>query len=173
MNKTEKEAFVVDFQDRINRAKLMIVTDFIGLDVESANELRSSLRAQQIEMTVVKNTLIKIAAKDTVLAQLDDVFVGPNAMVMVYGEDPVGPAKILNEFAKKHPVLNPKFGILDGKVLDGAALKRLADLPGKEILQAQLLGVLQAPARNMVSLMAQVPRSLLNVLNARSEQQAN
>ena len=169
MNRTEKEDFVNDFHDRITRSKLLLITDFIGLDVAAMNELRSRLRSRSVEMQVVKNNLVKLAGKETPLEQLEDVFVGPNAVVFSYDEDPVEPTKILADFAKSHPQLALKAGILDGKALDRTAIESLARLPGKDVLRAQLLGVLQAPARNMVCLMAAVPRALLYVLRARAD----
>ena len=169
MKKTEKESFVSEFREKLDRSNLAVVTDFIGLDVESVNELRSKLRAANVEMKVVKNRLVKLAAAEKPFGQLDDVFIGPNAVMLAFGEDPVEPTKILADFAKTHPQLQLKAGLLDGKVLRAADLDTLAKLPDKAALQAQLLGVLQAPARNFVSLLSQVPRGLLNVLNAKAE----
>ena len=170
MKRAEKEAFVADFRGRLARAKLALVTEFIGLTVAGADDLRSKLRARNVEIHVVKNNLVRLAGKDTPFSQLDDLFVGPNAVVLVYGDDPVEPTKVLLDFAKDHPQLALKAGILDGKVLDRAGIQMLSSLPDKNTLRAQLLGVLKAPARNLVSVMAAVPRSLLYALKAREEQ---
>jgi len=170
LKRTEKEAFVTDFRERLARTKLAVVTEFIGLTVAGINDLRTRLRAKGIELHVVKNTLVQLAGQDTPFAQLDSHFVGPNAVVLSFGKDPVEPTKLLLEFAKDHPKLALKAGLLDGKVIDREGLETLAKLPDANTLRAQLLGVLTAPARNMVGLMAAVPRSMLHVLNAKAEQ---
>ena len=170
MKRTEKEAFVADFRERLARAKLAIVTEFIGLTVAGFNDLRSKLRAKNVEFHVVKNNLVRLAGADTPFAQLDNLFVGPNAVVLAYGDDAVEPTKILLDFAKDHAKLALKAGLLDGKVLDRRAIETLSNLPDKNTLRAQLLGGLNAPARNVVSVMAAVPRSLLYALKAREEQ---
>jgi large subunit ribosomal protein L10 len=170
LNRTEKEAFVSEFREKLDRAKLAVVASFIGLDVEKVNALRSKLRAADVEMKVVKNRLAILAGEGKPLSKLDKLFAGPSAVMLSFGEDPVAPAKILRDFAKDNPKLEIKGGILDGQAMTAADVDTLSRLPDKATLRAQLLGVLQAPARNMVSLLAQVPRGLLNVLNAKAEQ---
>jgi large subunit ribosomal protein L10 len=170
VNRTEKEAFVADFRGRLARARFVVVTEFIGLTVEGVNDLRGRLRKANVELCVVKNNLVRLAGKDTPFDQLGELFVGPNAVVLSYGDDPVEPTKALLAFAKDHPQLALKAALLDGKFLDRGGIETLSNLPDKNTMRAHLLGVLKAPARQTVSLFAAVPRSLLYALKAREEQ---
>ena len=171
MNREQKKEFVEQFAQKVASAKLALVTNFIGLNVGQINSLRGDLRKSDCEMKVVKNTLIRLAAKGTPLEQLDSLFEGPNALVLGY-EDPVVSAKILTKFAEKHPQLVLKGGVLEGKTISSEEIVALSKLPGREVLLSQLLGLLKAPQRNMVSLMSAVPRKLLYALQAKAEQSA-
>jgi len=145
MNRTQKESFVSDLRERINKAPVVYLTDFTGLDVKSITQLRRSLRASGAEYVVVKNRLARLAFSETELPNIFDDMTGPTGMVLGY-EDVVAPAKALTEFAKEHdkkPVF--KLGILENKILQPEQIDRLAKLPPKEQLLSELAGAMSAP----------------------------
>ena len=164
-----KQQITEDLHDRFTRSAIIVVTDYNGLDVASINDLRRKLREADIEYQVVKNTLLVRAAEDTEAALIKDYFKGPSAVAISY-EDPVAPAKVLTQFAKDNSKLEIKVGVLNGKVLDAQAIKALATLPSREVLLAQLLSTLNAVPTSFVRVLAEVPRSLLNVLTAIKDQ---
>ena len=150
MNRTEKASFVADLRERISRAPVVYLTDFTGLDVKSITKLRRTLRASGAEYVVVKNRLAKLAFSETELPNVFDGLEGPTGMVFGY-EDVIAPAKALTEFAREHdrkPVF--KVGILDRKVLQADQIDRLARLPSREQLLAQLAGAMSAPTAMLV-----------------------
>jgi len=164
-----KQQITEDLHDRFARSAIIVVTDYNGLDVASINDLRRKLREANIEYQVVKNTLLVRAAEDTEAALIKDYFKGPSAVAISY-EDPVAPAKVLTQFAKDNNKLEIKVGVLNGKVLDAQSIKALASLPSREVLLAQLLSTLNAVPTSFVRVLAEVPRSLLNVLTAIKDQ---
>lgn len=167
MKRSDKEQFIADYSDKFSRAVVALLADFRGLTVEDANKLRSELRKlPDGEYRVVKNSLCRRLLADTDKAELAEHFYGPTAVYFGY-EDPVAPAKTLTDFAKSNKkAFELKAAYFEGKVLTPEQIKALGDMPSKEQLQAMLLGLLQQPATQMVSLLANVPRGLLNVLNA-------
>ena len=128
--------------------KSTIVVDYRGLIVAEVTELRKQLREAGIEFKVYKNTLTRLAAESAEVAELNSVLTGPNAIAFS-NEDVVAPAKILNDFAKKHEALEIKAGVIEGNVATVEEVKALAELPSREGLLSMLLSVLQAPIRNL------------------------
>ena len=116
-------------------------------------ELRNKFREAGIDYKVYKNTLVRRAAAEVGnMAQFDDVnLVGTNAIAFGY-EDPVAPAKIVNDFAKTHPKIELKMGFVEGEFYDAENIKKLAEIPSREELIAKLLGSLKAPVSNFVYL---------------------
>lgn len=169
MKKQDKQALVAEFAEKLKETKAAFLADYRGLDVEQANDLRNKLRETGVEYRVIKNTLLRLAAKDTAAVCLDAHLNGPTAIALVH-DDPVAPAKALVEFAKKHEVFVLKAGMLDGKLIDSDAIKALSDLPSREQLLAKMLGSLNAPASNFVGVLAAVPRSFVQVLAAIKDQ---
>ncbi len=169
MNLSDKKNVVESLHDSFSRAKVVILTDYKGLDVDAINGLRRKLRAEQVEFKVVKNTLIKRAAKDLDVALIDEHFKGPSALALSY-DDPVAPAKVLTEFAKDHESLEIKIGVMDGKVLDLSAIKALSALPPREDLLAQVLSAMNGVPTAFVRVLNNVPVGFLNVLLAIKEQ---
>ena len=167
MKRSDKEQFIADYGDKFSRAVVALLADFRGLTVEDANTLRSQLRKlPDGEYRVVKNSLCRRLLADTDKAELAEHFYGPTSVYFGY-EDPVAPTKILSEFARTNKKgFELKAAFFDGKVLTPEQIKVLSEMPSKEQLQAMLLGLLQTPSRNMVTLLANVPRGLLNVLTA-------
>lgn len=164
-----KQQITENLHDRFARSAIIVVTNYLGLDVAAMNDLRRRLRAEAIEYQVVKNTLLVRAAADTEADLIKEYFKGPSAVAISY-DDPVAPAKVLTQFAKENNKLEIKVGVLNGKVLDFNAVKELATLPSREVMLAQFLAVLNAVPTSFVRVLAEVPRSLLNVLTAIKDQ---
>ncbi|GAB4563325.1 MAG: 50S ribosomal protein L10 [Geothermobacteraceae bacterium] len=171
MNRTGKEQLVAELAGKLASVKAAFIADYRGLTVEQANDLRNKLREAGVEYQVVKNTLLKLAIRDTESACLEEFLQGPTAIAMA-GEDPVAPAKVLSEFAKANDKFELKGGMLDGKKLDIAGIKALSDLPSREVLLAKVLGSMNAPVSNFVGVLAAVPRSLVQVLAAIQDKKA-
>lgn len=151
----EKIQVVEEIADRLTRSKGTIVTDYRGLNVAEVTELRKQLREAGVEYQVLKNTLTRRAADKVQLSDLHPYLTGPTAVAFGY-DDPVTPAKILNDFAKKHKALELKGGILEGRVISAEEVTNLATLPSREGLLSMLLSVLQAPMRNFAYAVKQV-----------------
>ena len=165
MKLDEKQKIVEELKDKFSKSKVVIVTDYKGLDVTTINSLRRKLRESQVEYKVVKNTLLSRAAEDSDLAVIKDNFKGPSAIAISY-EDPVAPAKVLTDFAKDHEQLDIKAAVMEGRALDLTAIKALSALPSREELIGQLLRVMNAVPTGLVGALSDVPRRLLNVLGA-------
>ena len=168
MRLSEKQNIVKDLQDRFSRSKVVIVTDYKGLDVTTLNALRRRLKAAQCEYRVVKNTLLIRASEQTDISLIKDDFKGPNAVTLSYN-DPIAPAKVLTEFAKSHDALEIKMGVMDGKVLDRKAVEALATLPSREVLLSQLLSAINGVPVSFVTVLSNIPQRMLNVLQAIKE----
>jgi len=165
----QKQQIAQDLHGRFERAKIVILTDYKGLNVAAMTELRRRLKQAGIEYRVVKNSLLERAATDTPAAAIKDAFKGPSAIALSY-DDPVAPAKVLTQFAKENDKLKIRLGMLGAKVISEADIKSLADLPSREVLLAQLLGVFNAVPTSLVRVLSAVPGGLVNVLNAVKEQ---
>jgi len=143
----EKQQIVADVAEKLRSSACTIITDYRGLNVAQVTELRKQLREAGVEFRVIKNTLTRRATAEANMTELDAHLTGPTAIAFSK-EDAVAPAKILSQFAKKNEALEIKGGIVEGKVVDVAGIKALADLPSREGLLSMLLSVLQAPMRN-------------------------
>jgi len=170
MNRTQKETFVSEFRDKVKKAPVMYLTDFTGLDVKSMVKLRDDLRGVGAEFVVIKNRLaMRAIAELEELPNLDDALMGPTGVVFGY-EGVVEPAKAVSDFAKAHsdrPVF--KAGILDQKVLGAADVQRLAKLPPKEQLLAELAGALEAPMAALASALEGKVMEMSGLLTALKE----
>jgi len=153
LNKHEKEEVIMQMADKLQRAKGAFLVSYQGLDVGTMTALRKELRKHQVEFQVVKNRLLKRASQDTGTSAIKEHFVGPCALAITY-EDVVTPAKVLIEQEKKSQHLKIKIGQIAGKVVELEGIKRLAELPSREVLLAQALSAMQA-----------VPASLVRTLN--------
>ena len=172
MRKAEKAEIVQGILEKIAKSSIGILSDFKGLKVEDLTRLRRQLREAEGELKVVKNTLLtRAAAGDSAMAPLTSQFTGPNALTLGYG-DPVALTKVLIKFSQERPQLQIKAGVLGGQVLSAKDLDALSKLPAKEVLLAQLLGVLQALPTALVTVLSGVVRNLLNLLVALRDQKA-
>lgn len=164
-----KKQFVEGVKERLERSTVVILTDYKGLDVEAMTELRAKLREAQVEYQVIKNTMLRLASEGTAVEAIKDSFVGPSAIALSY-DDPVAPAKVLTEFAKANDKLEIKIGVMDGRVLDLSAIKALSDLPSREQLLATVLSAMNAVPTSLVTALSDVPRRMVNVLQAIKDQ---
>lgn len=169
MKLEEKKNIVHDLREKFERSKVVIVTDYQGLDVTTITDLRRKLLEAQVEYQVVKNTMLIRAAEETEVALIKDSFKGPSAIALSY-DDPVAPAKVLTEFAKVNDRLEIKVGVMDGKVLDLGAIKALSALPSREVLIGQVLSVMIGVPTCLVRALNDLPQRLMNVLLAIKEQ---
>ena len=165
----EKKKIVEDIRKKFLESKVVILTDYSGLDVEKINELRGKLKQSGAEYKVVKNTLLVRASEETDISLIKDSFKGPSAVALSC-DDPVTPAKILTEFADEHESLEIKVGVMNGKILDLTAIKKLSVLPSREALLGSLLSVMSGVPSAFVRALNDMPRRLLNVLQAIKEQ---
>ena len=171
MNKTTKEQLVAELAQKLASAKATFLADYRGLTVDQVNDLRGKLREAGVEYRVVKNTLLKLAIKDTDTSCIEPMLAGPTA-IAIAGADPVAPAKVLSDYAKSNDKFELKGGSLEGTLLSLADIKALSDLPSREVLLAKMLGSINAPVSNFVGVLAAVPRSLVRVLAAIQDQKA-
>ncbi|MBI5167197.1 MAG: 50S ribosomal protein L10 [candidate division NC10 bacterium] len=165
MRKAAKEETVVKLQEKFLRAKSALLTDYRGLSVAEITELRNQLRKASVEYQVVKNTLAKIATRDTPLQALDPYFSGPTAVAWSYG-DPLISAKVLSSFAKARPTFGIKAAYLEGKVFGKEEVLTIAELPPRQELLSCLVGRMQAPLQGMVAVLHGALRSLVATLEA-------
>lgn len=169
MNRQEKAQIIEQLNDKAGRASIAIVTDFKGVIVEDITVLRDNLRKVGVDYQVVKNSLARLAFEGTSHSVLADMLKENCAIAIGYG-DPVAAAKAVAEFAKGNDKFSVRFGSLEGKFLDVEGITALSKLPSREVLLGKALGTMNAVPTNFVSLLANVPRGLLNVLTAVKDQ---
>jgi len=173
----KKEAVVAEIKGWLTSAKGVVLTSYNGLDVATDTQLRRELRAAGVTYKVVKNTMLRIAAKQAGIEGLDSHLEGTTAMGFST-EDPVAAAKVISDFMKKNKledkgILTIKVGMVEGKVIDAAGVKALANLPSREELVAKLLGSMNAPIANCVGVLSAVIRNFVGVVDAIREKKAN
>ena len=164
----EKTDSVVALKERLGDAKTAVLTEYRGLTVQQLSDLRKQLKGAAAEYKVVKNRLARLAVKGSALDALGAHLKGPTGLAFTK-QDPVAVAKALQNFARTNPHLQIKLGLVEGKVLQPAELKALADLPSKEQLRSQIVGALQGPMAQLVSLLQAPLREIVHVLEARAK----
>lgn len=156
MKKTEKDAFVGELQQKLDGARGFYLTDFTGLSVKQMTQFRARLRKQGVEYVVVKNTLAQRALQNLEMPDVAGYFAGPTGLV-IGRDDPVAAAKVLTDFAKEfgdRPAV--KVGVVERREYGPEQVKKLADLPPREVLLAQIAGGLQAPMSRLAGGMSQI-----------------
>jgi large subunit ribosomal protein L10 len=149
MARPDKLAAVAEIADELRGSTAVVLTEYRGLSVKELTDLRRALGGTT-SYAVVKNTLTKIAAQEAGIEGIDEHLVGPSAIAFVKG-DPVDAAKGLRDFARQHPVLVIKAGVLEGKLLSADEIRRLADLESREVLLAKMVGAMKASLVNAAS----------------------
>ena len=171
MDRNKKETFITDMNGRLKKAKGTFLVEYQGLNMESMDKIRGELRKVEVEFQVVKNRLLKLASQDTDTKSIESQFVGPCAIAISYG-DVVSPAKVLVDLAKDIKTLGIKAGQISGKSMDFNDIKRLANLPSREQLIAQVLSAMQAVPTSMVRVLNGIILKMLFVLKAIEDQKA-
>jgi len=145
----EKVAVVEEIRDELGSSPAVVLTEYRGLTVNELKELRSQLLRTETAYKVIKNTLARRAANDAGLGELEQVFTGPTAVAWVKG-DPVAAAKVIATFAKDHPALIVKGGVLDGRVMSADEAQGLATVDSLDVSRAKIVGLLTAALQQIV-----------------------
>lgn len=169
MAKADKATAVAEITEQFKASTATVVTEYRGLTVARMAELRRSL-GDSATYSVAKNTLVKRAAADAGVQGLDELFVGPTAVAFVNGE-PVDAAKALRDFAKAHPLLVIKGGLLDGRPLEAAEVTKLADLDSREVLLGKLAGAMKGTLTKAAVVLNALPTKTAQLLAALQEKQ--
>lgn len=146
-NRQKKEVIVTEVSERVNKAKAMVFTDYTGLTHKQLEGFKKELRKMDAEFAISKNTLLKRALGEKAAGQ-DDKFVKPTGTLFLYG-DVVAPLKSLAKMMKDMEKPQVKFGWLDGQVLSSQDVAKLATLPSREVLIAQMLGMMKSPIQGL------------------------
>jgi large subunit ribosomal protein L10 len=166
----EKSNIVADLSEKLNRSPFLLVTDYQRMNVDRFGELRNRLASAGAEVHVVKNSFLKRAIATSELPDIAGQLTGQTAVVT--GDKDVAPvAKVLKTFAAEFKLAALKIGVVDKNVLSTAELESLADLPTRNILLAQLLGVLSAPATKLARILNEPASALARLLNAKAEKE--
>jgi large subunit ribosomal protein L10 len=172
LNRDQKTNVVRALNETFSNAKFAVVADYRGLKVTQLEKLRKNLRANDAQIQVAKNTLLRLAVKGTACEGLSDAFTGTTAVAVGFKE-PVGTAKALTAFAAEFNAFVIRSAVLDGSVLRPEDVVALSKLPGREELLAKLLGTMAAVPTGFVRVLAAVPQKLLYALTAIKEQKEN
>ena len=160
MSKLEiKKEVIKDLKEKFSKTGFTVVTDYRGFTVSEITDLRKRLQNNDAEYKIAKNTLIKIAIKDTGLAELEKLLDGPSALLLSYGE-PAESAKTLVEFMKEIEKGDIKGGFLDGKFLSKNEIKTFAGLPSREVLLSQIAGLLVANTQSIAGIFESLIRDI-------------
>lgn len=149
----QKKAKVEELSEKFKKAKMIVLTEYRGISVSDDTKLRAQVRENGDEYSVVKNSTILYALKAAGIEGLETLE-GPTAVVIGY-EDYVAPAKVVNDYAKDHEFYTIKAGVMDGKVIDVAEVKKLASLPSKDTLYSMLASALLGNIRNLAVVLDQ------------------
>ena len=171
LTKQQKAAEVDSLKETFAKAQALLAFDYRGLTVGESNDLRAKLREGDGEMhyRIAKNTLIKIAARDTAAEPLSQYCSGPTALGVTFDE-PAVLAKVLVDYAKDNAKIALRGGVVDGEAIDAAGIEALSKLPTKFELRGMLAGTLQAPMRNLAGTLYALLGHVRNALEQRQGQ---
>jgi large subunit ribosomal protein L10 len=154
LNRNEKAAVITDVQAQAARAQTLALAEYRGLTVENLNKLRIDARSKGVYLHVLKNTLARRAVAGTSFEVASGAMVGP--LIYGFSEDAVAAAKVISDFAKTNDKLVIKGGAYAGKALNVEGVKALASIPSREVLIAQVAGLLKSPIQRMAGVLAAV-----------------
>jgi large subunit ribosomal protein L10 len=154
LNRNEKAAVITDVAAQVARSQTLALAEYRGLTVEHLNNLRKQARDKGVYLHVLKNTLARRAVSGTPFEVAAESMVGP--LIYGFSEDAVAAAKVMSDFAKSNDKLVVKGGAYAGKVLSADGVKALASIPSKEVLLAQLLGLMQSPVSRIARVLAAI-----------------
>ena len=167
MQKAEKQEFVKNFNETLKEKEFLVVTHYKGLTVSEISSLRQKIKSANSIFKVSKNTLTKRALKDTSFEVLDKLFVGPTSIA--YSDDPVSTSKVIIDFAKENENLKILGGAMSGKELNIDEIKKLASLPSMENLRAQIIGLLSASQRSLMSTLQANQSNLIRIVTNKNK----
>jgi large subunit ribosomal protein L10 len=171
MLRNEKEAVIAEVAQLLAERENVIVSDYRGLTMGQLTELRAKLRESGAKVKVVKNTLGGIAADRTGRTAIKELLSGPTAVTFC-GDDLVGAAKALSDFARTHPQLEVRGGLLQSSLIDAAGVRALASMPPRDVLVAQVVGTMVAPLTGFVTVLQGTISGFVRALNQVAEQRA-
>lgn len=167
----KKEAVVAEIKEAIEGANSMIIVRYEGVSVQDITELREECRKEEVNYKVLKNTMVRRALHELDHEEFDDLLNGPNAFVFSNGDMTAGP-RIIGNYAKDHEDnMAVKAGLVDGKMIDEAEVKKLATLPTKEQLLSMVLRALQGPITGLAGVSQAILSQLVYALNAIKEKE--
>jgi large subunit ribosomal protein L10 len=169
ISREKKETLVTEYVDKLRRSQAVVVTEYRGLTHKQLEGLRRELRGAESELAISKNTLMARALTEVGMPAPESLLNGPTAVAFCYNEV-AAPAKVLTKFARDTKVLVLRGGMMGQSVFNEAGVQSLTELPGKDQLRAQVVGVLQSPIAGLVNVLAGSMRGLVSVLNARMAQ---
>ena len=152
LNRSEKEAVISEVTGLAAKAQTLVIAEYRGITVADMTKLRSTARSSGVELSVLKNTLARRAVAGSSFEVVSDQMTGP--LIYSFSEDAVAAAKVVADFAKTNAKLVIRAGAYGGKALDVEGVKQLASIPSKEVLLAQLLGLMQSPISRIARVMA-------------------
>ncbi|MGD0289365.1 MAG: 50S ribosomal protein L10 [Candidatus Binataceae bacterium] len=165
MNKTEKSTLVAELAENLGRASIALLSEYKGMSAGESDDMRRRIRAARGEFRVAKNTLLRRAVKDTKFAALESQLGGSVGLILSYA-DPVELAKTVSSLKDLGEKFKIRGGVLDGKPLTAAEINDLASLPPREVILGQLLGLLQAPATQLVRLLNEPGSMVARLIDA-------
>ena len=151
MNKEQKRIYISEMAEQFEKSKAVMVTHYQGLTMPQLDELRSKMREHGIIFKITKNRITKLAIEKTRCKDLANLFTGPTAVA--FGEDAIMSARILSKFAKDNEKLKLIGGIMDNELLDQAGVQNVANLPTLDEARANIVGILNASASKLVSIL--------------------
>ena len=163
MPSTFNKEQVVALTEKLEKARAIYFTDYLGLDVSSVTELRKIFFEEDIEFHVAKNTLIKLAAENNKIKGLEDFLSGPTALAISYDE-PTKPAKVIKRFAKEHDKPEVKGILFEGEVLQNESFDSIASLPSREVLLSHFVGTIQSPLSGVVRILNASMSNMVHLL---------
>jgi large subunit ribosomal protein L10 len=165
MKKAEKAELIAELTESFGRASMAVISEYRGMTAAESTELRKRLRAVRGELRVAKNTLVRRAIQDTRFAGLDAQLGGPVGLILSF-EDPIALAKTVTSYKEAGDKFKVRGGVLEGKPLTREEIQDLANMPPKEVVMAQLLGLIQAPASRLARLINEPGSALARVVDA-------
>lgn len=151
----EKQLIVNEIKEKLEKAKSAVVLDYIGISVAQADAMRKKLRESGIDYTVYKNTLAKRAIEGTGYESLREILAGPSAIAVSY-DDATAPARVLADSIKEFKKMDFKGGVVEGTFYDAEGIRKIASIPGREVLIAKFMGSIQSPVSKMVRTFAAI-----------------
>ena len=169
LTKEQKKNYISEITTQFENSKAVMVTHYQGLTMTQLDELRAQMREHGIIFKITKNRITKLALENTKCKDLSDLFTGPTAVA--FGEDAIMSARILSKFAKDNENLKLIGGIMDNEVLDQAGVQNVASLPTLDEARANIVGILNAPASKLISILLAHSEKMSSLTAENSETQ--